>query len=291
MTVNPKNLWLIKSREIYHAKSKLINKKTNIKCREVEVKLEQPTASAVAQPVLQVGALPVIFPQRRCACHTWDWSPCHVPAPGPPGGRTPPLSDPSTGGTAGAASWGCSDLHSAPCSAGPKAGEACFTAHLHQVTVTVTNTVVSGLLQTAQPWEASAAHTCINSSSELCHFCTQVSWETLCSWIIKFHRWSLDVILLFVYMQMKRSVRFYLFKYKGLGTFVLSVFCLYIMTSNCMFVCFLYFSFQFWFVLISKWEEEMDLGVEWVGRQEGSGWRWGGKAMIRKILYKTHISQ
>lgn len=72
MTVNPKNLWLIKSRELYHVKSKLINKKTNIKCREVEVKLEQPTASAVAQPVLQVGALPVIFPQRRCACHTWD---------------------------------------------------------------------------------------------------------------------------------------------------------------------------------------------------------------------------
>lgn len=65
-------------------------------------------------------ASPVISPQRHCACHTWDLSPCPAPSRGLLGGRTPPLCGPSTGGTAAGAWSGCSGPHSAPYSGGPK---------------------------------------------------------------------------------------------------------------------------------------------------------------------------
>ena len=56
---------------------------------------------------------------RRCACHTWGWSPCLSPAPGRPGWWTPPWCGPSTAGRSPGAWWGCSGRHSGPCSAEP----------------------------------------------------------------------------------------------------------------------------------------------------------------------------
>lgn len=63
--------------------------------------------------------LPDSSPQRRCVCHTWRWSPCLSLAPCHLVERTPPWSSLSTVCITAKAWWGCSGLHSAPCSLVP----------------------------------------------------------------------------------------------------------------------------------------------------------------------------
>lgn len=127
--------------------------------------------------------LPVIFLQMHCAYHTWDLSPFPSLFPGLPDGKIPPLFCPSIGGRDGAAWWGCSDLHSAPCSEEPridwtsvvllhwrKAAPFLFT-FLVTVKQNLENTCNARFILNSQNLCALCAfHTCSNSH-ELPGFC------------------------------------------------------------------------------------------------------------------------
>lgn len=137
------------------------------------------SCSFILSESFMLSASPVIFPQMHCACHTWGLFPCPAPSRGLLGGRTPPLCGLSTGGTAGEALLGCSGLHNAPYSGGPKTDKCFlylapaffffFTRNSHRMTVTLKNTCSVRFIPNSSTMMClCVVHTCINSP-KLCH--------------------------------------------------------------------------------------------------------------------------